>query len=251
MCTTKVSPTLATGSPVASISIPELSMATCPCGSVSTAKIAAGSAGMIRCTSMRSVVMSLWCHRDGIMNALAMRPVITCSDLTFTWPDGTAVLAGLNAVFGPGRTGLIGANGAGKSTLLRLIAGELRPTAGMVTTAGDVGYLRQDLALGTGATVADLLGIAAVRDALALIESGDASEQALAAVGDDWDVEDRARAELDRLGLAHLGLDSPVGLLSGGETMLLAVAALFLRRPEVILLDEPTNNLDVDARSRL
>src|SRR5262245_52763685 len=54
MCTTNSSPTAETASPVASINIPDASMSTCPCGSRSTAKIAAGSAGMVRDTSMRS-----------------------------------------------------------------------------------------------------------------------------------------------------------------------------------------------------
>jgi ATPase subunit of ABC transporter with duplicated ATPase domains len=76
-------------------------------------------------------------------------------------------------------------------------------------------------------------------------------EEAFAAVGNDWDVEERARAWLDRLGLASLGLDDRVERLSGGETILAALAALFLRRPDILLLDEPTNNLDLDARGRL
>jgi len=59
MCTRKLSPAADTGSPSASISIPELSIATCPCGSHSTLKIAAGLAGMIRCTSSRSVATGL------------------------------------------------------------------------------------------------------------------------------------------------------------------------------------------------
>ena len=48
---------------------------------------------------------------------------ISCSGLSFAWPDGTSVLAGLDWAVGPGRTGLIGVNGCGKSTLLKLIAG--------------------------------------------------------------------------------------------------------------------------------
>jgi ATPase subunit of ABC transporter with duplicated ATPase domains len=176
---------------------------------------------------------------------------IVCSELSFSWPDGTPVLSALNAVFGPGRTGLIGVNGSGKSTLLRLIGGELAPASGSVTVTGDVGYLPQNLTLGTGESVASMLGIAAARDAIAAIENGDVSEAAFGAVGDDWDVEDRARGWLSRLGLDHLGLDDKVATLSGGETMMTALAALFLRRPAVILLDEPTNNLDLDARGRL
>jgi ATPase subunit of ABC transporter with duplicated ATPase domains len=176
---------------------------------------------------------------------------VVLSDLSFSFPNGRVVLSGLNAAFGPGRTGLIGVNGSGKSTLLRLITGELRPASGSVTVTGEVGYLPQDLTLDTGASVASLLGIAAAMDAIAAIEAGDVRPELFDAVGDDWDVADRAQAWLSRLGLGHVGLDDRVGRLSGGETVLTALAALFLRRPPVIVLDEPTNNLDLDARRRL
>ena len=176
---------------------------------------------------------------------------VVLSELSFSFPNGRVVLSGLNAAFGPGRTGLIGVNGSGKSTLLRLISGELRPASGAVTVTGEVGYLPQDLTLDTGASVASLLGIAAALEAIAAIEAGDVRPELFDAVGDDWDVADRALAWLSRLGLGHVGLDDRVGRLSGGEAMLTALAALFLRRPPVIVLDEPTNNLDLDARRRL
>jgi ATPase subunit of ABC transporter with duplicated ATPase domains len=179
-----------------------------------------------------------------------MTAAIVCSDLSFSWPDGTPVLSGLTTSFGPGRTGLIGVNGSGKSTLLRLIAGELHPGSGQVRADGEVGYLPQAIILGTHRTVSDLLGITAARTALHAIEAGQAGEEVFAAIGDDWDVEERARAWLDRLGL-DLALDDRVQRLSGGETVLAALAALFLRRPDILLLDEPTNNLDLDARERL
>ena len=180
-----------------------------------------------------------------------MTAAIACSDLSFSWPDGAPVLSELTVSFGPGRTGLIGVNGSGKSTLLRLIAGELRPGSGAVRARGDVGYLPQAITLGTRRTVSDLLGVTAARQALHAIEAGETGEDAFTAVGDDWDVEERARAWLDRLGLGSIGLDDRVERLSGGETILVALAALFLRRPEIMLLDEPTNNLDLDARKRL
>jgi ATPase subunit of ABC transporter with duplicated ATPase domains len=180
-----------------------------------------------------------------------MTAAIVCSDLSFSWPDGAPVLSGLTVSFNPGRTGLIGVNGSGKSTLLKLIAGELAPASGTIKTRGEVGYLPQAITLGTRRTVSDLLGITAARVALHAIEAGETSENLYAIVGDDWDVEERARAWLDRLGLTHLGLDDRVERLSGGETILVALAALFLRRPGILLLDEPTNNLDLDARKRL
>jgi ATPase subunit of ABC transporter with duplicated ATPase domains len=176
---------------------------------------------------------------------------VVLSDLSFSLQNGRVVLSNLSASFNPGRTGLIGANGSGKSTLLRLVAGVLRPTSGAVTVSGEVGYLPQDLILDTSATGASLLGIAAARDAIRAIEAGAADPAAFDAVGDDWDVEDRAREQLARLGLSHVGLDDPVGRLSGGEAVLTALSARLLRRPAVLLLDEPTNNLDLDARRRL
>jgi ATPase subunit of ABC transporter with duplicated ATPase domains len=178
-------------------------------------------------------------------------PSVVLSDLSFSWPNGRRVLSRLSATFAPGRTGLIGVNGTGKSTLLRLIAGQLRPLSGSVTVTGEVGYLPQNLILDTGARVAELLRIGCVLDAIGAIEAGDASQAAFDVVGGDWDIADRAREWLARLGLAHIELDDPVGRLSGGETIMTALTGLFLQRPAVLLLDEPTNNLDLAARRRL
>jgi ATPase subunit of ABC transporter with duplicated ATPase domains len=176
---------------------------------------------------------------------------IVVSDLGFAWPGGSRLFDGLDLVMGTGRTGLIGANGSGKSTLLRLLAGELAPTRGSVTVAGTVGHLPQDVVLQRGLRVEEVLGIAPARAALAAIESGDTSAEHFSVIGDDWDAETRAHAALDRLGLGRLTLDRRVGELSGGEAVLLALAAVLMRQPDVLLLDEPTNNLDLGARQVL
>lgn len=176
---------------------------------------------------------------------------ILCASLTFAWPDGTGVFDDFQLSVGPGRTGLIGLNGCGKSTLLKLVAGELTPAEGSIRTMGEVGYLPQNLVLDTGLRVDEVLGIAGTRAALHAIEAGDPSVEHFTAVGDDWDVEERALATLDQLGLGHIGLDRTIGEVSGGEGVLLRLAALLLARPDVLLLDEPTNNLDLYARRRL
>ncbi|WCE00848.1 ABC-F family ATP-binding cassette domain-containing protein [Streptomyces sp. HUAS 31] len=176
---------------------------------------------------------------------------ISCTSLSFAWPDGTAVFEGLDVAFGPGRTGLVGVNGSGKSTLLKLVAGELTPVDGVVRVAGEVGYLPQNVTLDTVLKVDEALGIADKRAALHAIEAGDVAEEHFETVGDDWDVEERALATLGELGLGHVELDRTIGEVSGGESVLLRLAALLLRRPDVLLLDEPTNNLDLYARRRL
>ncbi|MFG3093539.1 ABC-F family ATP-binding cassette domain-containing protein [Streptomyces sp. NPDC048202] len=176
---------------------------------------------------------------------------LSATSLTFAWPDGTPVLDGLDISFGPGRTGLVGANGSGKSTLLKLLSGALVPTDGTVRVSGEIGLLPQNVTLDTALRVDQALGIAAKRAALHAIEAGDAAEEHFETLDEDWDVEERALVTLGELGLGHIGLDRTVGEVSGGESVLLRLAALLLRRPDVLLLDEPTNNLDLYARRRL
>jgi ATPase subunit of ABC transporter with duplicated ATPase domains len=180
-----------------------------------------------------------------------MSHAIVVNELGFVWPDGDVLFDELSFVVGTGRTGLIGANGSGKSTLLRLVAGQLAPARGTVQVAGSLGCLRQDLTLDASLPVDEVLGIARARRALRAIERGEAAEEQFAAVGDDWDVDERARATLDRLGLGHIGLDRRVGEVSGGEAVLLGLAARLLRQPDVLLLDEPTNNLDMASVHQL
>ncbi|MBB5158499.1 ribosomal protection-like ABC-F family protein [Saccharopolyspora phatthalungensis] len=176
---------------------------------------------------------------------------ISCSNLSFSWPDDTPVFQDLSFTTGGGRTGLVAPNGAGKSTLLKLIAGELRPSGGSVSVEGLVGYLPQSLPFIGELTVAEVLGIAPVIKALLAVESGDASEEHFATIGNDWDIEERTRAQLERLGLEDVTLTGRLHTLSGGQVVSLGLAAQLLKRPDVLLLDEPTNNLDLAARRKL
>lgn len=171
---------------------------------------------------------------------------IVCSHLSFAWPDDTPVFTDLSFTVGAGRTGLVAPNGAGKSTLLRLIAGVLSPVSGSVSVDGVVGYLPQELPFLADHTVADVLGVTAILAALDALAAGDASEAVFAAIGDEWDIEERLRAQL-----GDIELDRPLRTLSGGQVVSLGLTAQLLKRPDVLLLDEPTNNLDSAARLRL
>jgi ATPase subunit of ABC transporter with duplicated ATPase domains len=185
------------------------------------------------------------------MSSPTLSSAVVLDRLTFRWPDGSTALDAVSGAFGTGRTGLVGRNGSGKSTLLRLIAGDLAPTSGRITATGDVAYLPQRLTLDTHARVAELLGVARALDAVRAIAAGDVDPERFDEVGDDWDVEARAAAALAEAGLDPSFLDRTVGELSGGEAVLVAIAGIRARRAPITLLDEPTNNLDREARARL
>ena len=185
------------------------------------------------------------------MSRTTIHSAVTLDRLTFVWPDGSVAVDGISGAISSGRTGLIGRNGSGKSTLLRLIAGDLEPTSGAVHATGAVASLPQQLTLNVERRVAELLGVAETLDAVRAIAAGDVDPAHFDAVGDDWDIEARAEASLAEAGLDPSFLDRRVGELSGGESVLVAISGIRLRRAPITLLDEPTNNLDRHARAKL
>ena len=179
---------------------------------------------------------------------------------------------GLDLTVAPGDVvGVVGANGAGKSTLLRLLAGADAPMAGAVTTApGDafVGWLPQEHERVPGETVAAYVGrrtgateaTRAMEEAAGALESGaKGADDAYAAAFDRWmasgaaDLDDRIGPVLANLGLtgSGVGADAAMTSLSGGQAARVELAALLLSRFDVVLLDEPTNDLDLDGLARL
>lgn len=170
-----------------------------------------------------------------------MSAFITLSRLSWSTPDGRPLFSDINLAFGPERTGLVGRNGVGKSTLLRLIAGDLRPSAGSVSRHGRLGVMRQLVHVDASECVADLFGVRRDLAVLRRAERGEADAEDLADA--DWTLEARLEAALARFGLA-IALDTPLASLSGGQRTCAALAALVFSRPDFLLLDEPTNNLD-------
>ncbi|MCK5943115.1 MAG: ABC-F family ATP-binding cassette domain-containing protein [Planctomycetes bacterium] len=176
---------------------------------------------------------------------------------------------GLDLVAAPGDViGLVGPNGAGKSTLLRILAGLRAPDAGKVAVTpatATIGYLTQEqerlpgeslrafLGRRTGVAAADQEmqrtadelgdGVAGADDRYA-----EALERWLALGGADF--EERTAAVVDELGLA-VDLDLEMAALSGGQAARAGLAALLLSRYDAYLLDEPTNDLDVDGIDQL
>ncbi|WP_250003248.1 ABC-F family ATP-binding cassette domain-containing protein [Actinoplanes sp. M2I2] len=132
------------------------------------------------------------------------------------------------------RIGIVGLNGAGKSTLLRLLAKSEEPDSGRVTH-------RRDVRVATLPQTFDLAAEATVRDVVlgtAWLAEGMGAEH-------EWAGDAGVRAILDGLGMGYLGLETPVGPMSGGERRRVALAALLVRESDLLILDEPTNHLDV------
>lgn len=175
-----------------------------------------------------------------------MPALITLDGLSYKTPDGRTLFEDLNLAFGAERTGLVGRNGVGKTTLIRLMLGEIAPSAGTVSVRGRVGVLRQALAPSPGASLADLLGLAQPLARLARIAAGEGSEADFAEA--DWTLEARLETALAQVGLAGLDPSRPAASLSGGQATRAALAGVLAAEPDLIVLDEPSNNLDAEAR---
>ena len=180
------------------------------------------------------------------------------------------VLDAVDLTLSPGhRVGLIGPNGVGKSTLLGALAGDVALDRGSVAVAprtANIGLLPQEPTRSASETVRAFLGrrsgvtaaqgeLDAAANALAAGESGsddrysDALERWLALGAADFDA--RVGETWAELGLDPGLLDQPTLTLSGGEAARSSLASLLLSRYDVFLLDEPTNDLDLDGLARL
>ncbi|MEU0183139.1 ABC-F family ATP-binding cassette domain-containing protein [Streptomyces sp. NPDC006207] len=179
------------------------------------------------------------------------------------------LFSGLDLVVAPGDViGLVGANGAGKSTLLRLLAGLSAPEQGQLRLSpptATVGHLPQEPERRPDETVRAFLarrtGVAAAQAELdaatqALVDGAPGADDAYNDGLERWlalggaDLEERAEEVTDSLGLT-VGLDLPMTALSGGQAARAGLASLLLSRYDVFLLDEPTNDLDLDGLERL
>lgn len=180
-----------------------------------------------------------------------------------------SLFADLDLVVGPGDViGLVGANGAGKTTLLRTLAGVVPAEAGTVTLnppTATVGYLPQERDRRPGETVRDFLArrtgvgpaLAAMDTAAAALAAGaPGADDTYAAALERWldlggaDLDERAGQVAAELGLG-VDLDHPMTALSGGQAARAGMASLLLSRYDIFLLDEPTNDLDLDGLRRL
>lgn len=190
---------------------------------------------------------------------------------------GREIFADLNWVIGDrDRTGLVGPNGAGKSSLLKVLIGAVAPDSGNIVTHGDIhlSYLAQDVEL-EGQTLYEAAMVlppklAQVETQLEAIEARLSDPMvynnavALSAALDEQAIvleqyerlngpghESQVRKYLSQLGFSDSDYDLPAATLSGGQKKLVALARLAVEAPDVLLLDEPDNHLDVKGKRYL
>ena len=190
--------------------------------------------------------------------------MITVNNLSFHF-GGQLLFKDVNLKFTPGNCyGVIGANGAGKSTFLKLLCGELEPSTGEVSIPDTVrmSVLRQDHFAYDDFTVLDtimqgnqhLYEVMKEKDALYAKEDFTDEDGARAAVLEGefaemngWEAESDASKLIQGLGLDESLLYSEMKLLKEPEKVKVLLAQALFGNPDIILLDEPTNGLDIDA----
>lgn len=175
-------------------------------------------------------------------------PVLDVRDVTYRYPDGTDALTGATFALAVGeRAALLGPTGAGKSTLLQLLNGLLRPATGAVVVGG---------------LPVDDAHVTEVRRRVGLVFQDPDDQLFLPTLLEDvafgplnsgatpHDAEHRAHAVLHALGLAAAH-DKAAHHLSGGERRLAALATVLVSEPSLLVLDEPSGDLDARSRRRL
>ena len=157
----------------------------------------------------------------------------------------------LSVSFTDGKYGICGDNGVGKSTFLNLISGMIPVDDGEININGTILYCKQNSGFDKNSTVAELLGVKDKLDALSRIEAGSIELSDFNILQDDWLIRENIQSALKNFALDSIDPSTPLSSLSGGQITKIELSKIFLYDRDIILLDEPTNNLDDASREIL
>lgn len=172
--------------------------------------------------------------------------------VTYIHPNRDLLFADLNLIINrQGKIALTGNNGTGKSTLLKILAGNLQPSYGTVKADCKPYYVPQIFGQFNDDSVARALQIEDKLEALKEILEGNVTETNLTLLDDDWAIEERCEGAFAYWKLDGVDLTQKMGTLSGGQKTKVFLAGIMIHRPAVVLLDEPSNHLDLLSRNIL
>lgn len=178
--------------------------------------------------------------------------MVVLQNLSYIHPDKELLFSNLNLTVNQGeKIALTGNNGAGKSTLLQIIARKLSASEGDISTWVPPYYIPQLFGKYNDLTIAQVLQIDEKLQALGEILNGNVTEENMALLNDDWEIEERSKAALAEWGLKDVVLSQQMETLSGGQKTKVFLAGISVYKPKLILMDEPSNHLDSPSREHL
>lgn len=186
------------------------------------------------------------------VNLLKKETMLLLQDITYIHPDKEILFSNINFVVNKHeKIALVGNNGSGKSTLLKIISGIRRPSSGRVDLEGVPYYVPQVFGQYDHMTISEAIGVYNKLVSLYEILKGSVEASHYETLDDDWDIEARCRDVLNKWGLGEIDLNDQMDTLSGGQKTKVFLAGIEIHQPDIILMDEPSNHLDIKSRSYL
>ncbi|HEU0228596.1 MAG TPA: ABC-F family ATP-binding cassette domain-containing protein [Arachidicoccus soli] len=178
--------------------------------------------------------------------------MLILQNISYTHPNKNLLFDNINLTINQHhKIALIGNNGSGKSTLLKIIANELSPLNGQINTVSEPYYVPQIFGPFNELTIGQALKVEDKLNALNEILNGHVTEENYALLEDDWTIDERCQEALAYWQLSKLDLLQKMDTLSGGQKTKVFLAGITIHQPELVLLDEPSNHLDVLGRQLL
>ncbi|AOW09549.1 ABC-F family ATP-binding cassette domain-containing protein [Flavobacterium gilvum] len=178
--------------------------------------------------------------------------MLILQNISYTHPNKNLLFCDINLTVNKHeKTALIGNNGIGKSTLLKIIANDLQYSGGLQSADVQPYYIPQIFGQYNHLTIAQALKIDKKLNALKEILNGNVTEKNYSLLDDDWTIEDRCNDALQHWQLADFCLSQKMETLSGGQKTKVFLAGISIHQPELVLLDEPSNHLDISGRQLL
>jgi len=178
--------------------------------------------------------------------------MLILQNINYAHPNKDALFHSLSLTIAQyDKVALVGDNGTGKSTLLQIMAGKIRPQTGVVNAAAEPYYMPQIFGQFNHLTVAQALQVDKQLEAMRQILEGEATEENLSILNDDWTIDERCVQAMDAWHLTNIDLNAKMSTLSGGQKTKVFLAGIDIHQPKIVLLDEPSNHLDMAARQLL